>query len=70
MQTIVRLVYINRSGGFAFFVKNSHTYETVEDLFFSQCDEDDLLIKLKLGNNKSITVGTFYRHPSSSFVQY
>ena len=60
----------NRSGGVAFFVKDCHTYEIVEDVFFSQCDVDDLLIKLKLGNNKSIIVGNLYRHPSSSFVQF
>ena len=42
----------------------------MEDVFFIQCDVEDLLLKLKLGNNKSIIVGNLYRHPSSSFVQF
>ena len=58
-----------QSGGVAFYVNDCHTYEIVEDVFFSQCGVDDLWIKLKLENNKSMIVGNLYRHPSSSFVQ-
>ena len=60
----------NQSGGVAFFIKDCHTYEIVEDVCFSQCDVDDLWIKFKLESNKSMIVGNLYRHPSSSFTLF
>ena len=31
----------NQSDGVAFFIKDFHTYEIIEDVFFNQCDVDD-----------------------------
>ena len=56
----------NQSGGVAFFVRACHCYEVVEGVFFEQCDVDDLLISIKLENNKYLVLGNVYRHPSST----
>ena len=60
----------NQSGVVAFFGKDFHIYEIIEDVFFGQSDVDDLWLKVKLGNNKSMIVGNLYRHLSSSFTVF
>ena len=57
----------NQPGDVAFFVRACNSYEIVEGVSFVQCDVDDLLISVKLKNNKSFRVSNVYRHLSSAF---
>ena len=52
------------------FVKDCQNFEIIEDVFFGQSDMDDLLLKVMIGNNKSMVVGNLYRHQSSSFTVF
>ena len=51
-------------------MKDCQNFEIIEDVFFGQSDMDDLLLKVIIGNNKSMVVSNLYRHPSSSFTVF
>ena len=63
-----KISYSNQSGGVAFCIKDRHTSEIVEDVFFGQDDVDDLWIKFKLGSNKSMKFGNLYRHTALNLL--
>ena len=60
----------NQSGGVVFFVKDFHNYEIIKDVVFGESDVDNLWLKVKLSNNKSMVVSNLYRHPSSLFTVF
>ena len=58
----------NQSGGVVLFIRAGHSNKVVKGVSFEQCDVDDLLVNIKLENNKFVIVGNVYRHPSSVFA--
>ena len=58
------------AGGTGFFIKSNIEYNIIDNLELKLIDVDDMWIELNLANNKKLTIGSIYRHPSYSFNEF
>ena len=60
----------NRSGGVAFFIKETIQFQINRDLNFKCASCENLFVKLHLSNNKTVIVGVIYRHPGYNYTDF
>ena len=60
----------NQSGGVVLFIRAGHSNKVVKGVSFEQCDVDDLLVNIKLENNKFVIVGNVYKYPCSALATF
>ena len=63
---------LTKAGGVALYVSNSLTFSKIEELSTATTHCESLFIEIDVKNmkQKNLVIGVFYRHPSSSVLEF